>query len=95
MKRSAKPAVTAVRLLPLAMAQLFLASFFLSGVAFQPSHTKLPLLSQNINVYCDGIFDMVHVGHMKACGGCGGSGDAQVRPSRTLTFLLGVGLDLK
>lgn len=28
--------------------------------------TKLPLLSRVINVYQDGIFDMVHLGHMKA-----------------------------
>ncbi len=28
--------------------------------------TKLPLLTNHINVYVDGIYDMCHIGHMKA-----------------------------
>lgn len=28
-------------------------------------YTRLPILSVNRNVYVDGIFDMVHIGHVK------------------------------
>lgn len=27
---------------------------------------NLPLLSPIVNVYCDGVYDMLHLGHMKA-----------------------------
>ena len=30
------------------------------------AYTSLPLLTTNVNVYCDGIYDCLHIGHMKA-----------------------------
>jgi cytidyltransferase-like protein len=44
-----------------------LVPFYYSAILFEvTSFTKLPLLSKYINVYSDGIYDMCHLGHMKA-----------------------------
>eukprot|EP01103_Thecamoeba_quadrilineata_P006136 TRINITY_DN15861_c0_g1_i1.p1 TRINITY_DN15861_c0_g1~~TRINITY_DN15861_c0_g1_i1.p1 ORF type:complete len:495 (+),score=67.58 TRINITY_DN15861_c0_g1_i1:183-1667(+) len=57
-----------------AMASLFSNFLTLTMVAFYycfllyeiSSALNLPLFSTFVNVYCDGIYDMCHIGHMKA-----------------------------
>lgn len=44
-----------------------LVPFYYATVLFEViSYTTLPLLTRYINVYQDGVFDMPHIGHMKA-----------------------------
>jgi len=44
-----------------------LVPFYYSAVLFEVStFTRLPLLTRLTNVYCDGIYDMPHLGHMTA-----------------------------
>eukprot|EP00211_Chloroparvula_japonica_P002175 CAMPEP_0119126390 /NCGR_PEP_ID=MMETSP1310-20130426/5334_1 /TAXON_ID=464262 /ORGANISM="Genus nov. species nov., Strain RCC2339" /LENGTH=470 /DNA_ID=CAMNT_0007116549 /DNA_START=138 /DNA_END=1547 /DNA_ORIENTATION=- len=42
----------------------FLVVFYFTSLFYEISaHTNLPILSTVINVYCDGIYDMCHLGH--------------------------------
>jgi cytidyltransferase-like protein len=51
------------------LASIVLLVFYIMSVFSEIcAYTKLTILSPNINVYCDGIFDMCHIGHMKAFG---------------------------
>ena len=45
---------------------LLVIAYFICVCVEMCSYTSMPLLAINRNVYCDGIYDMCHVGHMKA-----------------------------
>ena len=46
---------------------LVFSAFYYTIILYEIcEHTKLPLLSINRNVYCDGIYDLCHIGHMTA-----------------------------
>ena len=46
---------------------LFCVLFYVTKVLYEiSSYTREPLLSSNINVYCDGVYDLCHQGHMNA-----------------------------
>ena len=46
---------------------LFLVGFYYLSLFYEISHyTNLPLLSTVVNVYCDGVYDMCHLGHKNA-----------------------------
>merc|ERR1719498_149564 len=41
----------------------FLVVYYLTVFGDLMNHMNLPLLQSSINVYCDGIYDLCHVGH--------------------------------
>lgn len=43
---------------------LTVAFYYVKVLAEIQSYTKLPILSINRNVYCDGVYDLCHLGHM-------------------------------